>query len=118
MTRSTPASRWNSRLAPRMSSSSRTRRVSTTTSAPCDRPAHYATSVDETRSLHEESTGALALRLRDRLDSTLAPILPRGTRAALINYPNHHNVGDPAIYLGTLRTLRRLGVHVTYRCEH
>jgi L-lactate dehydrogenase complex protein LldG len=60
----------------------------------------------------------VALRLQSELDRTLGALLPRGTRAALINYPNHHNVGDPALYLGTLRTLDRLGVRVTYRCEH
>lgn len=64
-----------------------------------------------------ETAEAAVARLQSEVDRTLAALLPRGTRAALINYPNHHNVGDPALYVGTLRTLRRIGVHVTYRCE-
>jgi exopolysaccharide biosynthesis predicted pyruvyltransferase EpsI len=55
--------------------------------------------------------------LHARLLSTLSSLLPSGTRAALINYPNHHNAGDAAIYLGTLRALHRIGVRVTYRCQ-
>ena len=58
-----------------------------------------------------------AAELQGELDRKLSALLRRGTRAALINYPNHHNVGDPALYVGTLRTLKRIGVRVTYRCD-
>ncbi|MGZ8769320.1 MAG: polysaccharide pyruvyl transferase family protein [Aeromicrobium sp.] len=61
---------------------------------------------------------AISLELELTLERILGRLLPRGTRAALINYPNHHNVGDPALYLGTIRVLRRLGVQMTYRCQH
>ena len=65
-----------------------------------------------------ETAEAAVARLSAELDRTLAALLPRGTRAALINYPNHHNVGDPALYLGGLAALRRIGVRLTYRCHH
>jgi exopolysaccharide biosynthesis predicted pyruvyltransferase EpsI len=58
------------------------------------------------------------MELANKLDDVLRDLLPPGTRAALINYPNHHNVGDPALYLGTLRALDRVKVKVTYRCQH
>jgi exopolysaccharide biosynthesis predicted pyruvyltransferase EpsI len=62
--------------------------------------------------------GRHIIDLQRRLDETVAALLPPGTKAALVNYPNHHNVGDPALYLGTLATLRRNRIRVTYRCEH
>jgi exopolysaccharide biosynthesis predicted pyruvyltransferase EpsI len=62
--------------------------------------------------------GSAVIRLHDELDRALAAVVPRRARVALINYPNHHNVGDPALYLGTLRALRRLGARVVYACEH
>ena len=62
--------------------------------------------------------GDVGRSLGQRLDECLAELMPRGTRAALINYPNHHNVGDPALYLGGLRALARVGVRLTYRCDH
>lgn len=55
--------------------------------------------------------------LHRELLRSLGDVLPRGTRAALVNYPNHHNVGDPALYVGTIRALRAIDVQVTYRCE-
>ena len=59
-----------------------------------------------------------AFELKAALDQKLSALATRGTRAALINYPNHHNVGDRALYVGTLMTLKRIGVRVTYRCDH
>jgi exopolysaccharide biosynthesis predicted pyruvyltransferase EpsI len=56
--------------------------------------------------------------LQETLDRIRAGLLPCGTRAALVNYPNHHNAGDPALYLGGLRSLARAGVRLTYRCHH
>jgi pyruvyl transferase EpsO len=60
----------------------------------------------------------VATELREQLDRSLAELLPPGTKAALINYPNHHNAGDPALYFGGLRALARIGVRLTYRCDH
>ncbi|HEX3462680.1 MAG TPA: polysaccharide pyruvyl transferase family protein [Candidatus Elarobacter sp.] len=50
----------------------------------------------------------------DSIDASLAPLLEPGRPVALVNYPNHPNPGDNAIWLGTLMTLRRLGVPVRY----
>jgi exopolysaccharide biosynthesis predicted pyruvyltransferase EpsI len=58
----------------------------------------------------------LLFELRDRIDSELAAVLNGARDVALVNFPNHGNPGDPAIWLGTEAALRRLGVRVRYRC--
>lgn len=52
--------------------------------------------------------------LTDRAEQALGSVLRRGSRVALVNFPNHGNPGDPAIWLGTRALLRRLGVRVGY----
>jgi len=49
------------------------------------------------------------------VDGVLHDLLPVGTRVALVNFPNHANAGDSAIWLGALTSLRRMQVHVVYR---
>lgn len=60
---------------------------------------------------------ALIGSLNDRIDAELRTVLDGATRVALVNFPNHANPGDPAIWLGTLAALRRLGVRIGYRCS-
>ena len=49
------------------------------------------------------------------VDGVLHDLLPVGTRVALVNFPNHANAGDSAIWLGALASLRRMQVAVAYR---
>jgi exopolysaccharide biosynthesis predicted pyruvyltransferase EpsI len=51
------------------------------------------------------------------VDGVLHELLPAGTRVALVNFPNHANAGDSAIWLGALASLRRMQVHVAYRAS-
>jgi exopolysaccharide biosynthesis predicted pyruvyltransferase EpsI len=51
------------------------------------------------------------------LTSTVASLLPRGTRCGLAMYPDHWNTGDSAIWWGTRMLLDRLGVVVDYACD-
>jgi exopolysaccharide biosynthesis predicted pyruvyltransferase EpsI len=51
------------------------------------------------------------------IDKALEPLLPPGTRGALLDFPNHPNVGDSAIWLGEKRWLRRRGAEVVYACD-
>ena len=60
-------------------------------------------------SLHAEATRILT--------STVASLLPRGTRCGLVMYPDHWNTGDSAIWWGTRMLLDRLGVGVDYACD-
>ena len=52
--------------------------------------------------------------LRDLAERHLATVLDGARTVALVNFPNHGNAGDPAIWLGTRTLLRRLGVRVGY----
>jgi exopolysaccharide biosynthesis predicted pyruvyltransferase EpsI len=63
---------------------------------------------------HPDS-GLLA-QLIDKIQDALRATLDGADRVALVNFPNHGNPGDPAIWLGTRAALRRLGVRVAYQC--
>lgn len=49
------------------------------------------------------------------VDATLAAVVP-DVPVALVNFPNHRNAGDSAIWLAEREALRRLGRRVAYRC--
>lgn len=51
-----------------------------------------------------------------RIDNVLAQILTPGEPVALVNFPNHGNAGDDALWLGAHAALRRLGCAVVYEC--
>ena len=51
------------------------------------------------------------------VDGVLHDLLPQGTRVAMVNFPNHANAGDSAIWLGALASLRRMQVLVAYRAS-
>jgi pyruvyl transferase EpsO len=55
---------------------------------------------------NRDLTGGLAARAH----SVLAQHVARGQRFALVDFPNHSNVGDNAIWLGELAALRAIGV--------
>lgn len=59
---------------------------------------------------------ALIARIAERYASTLADVIPSGTRCAIVDAPDHANVGDSAIWLGERLALQRLGVDVAYAC--
>lgn len=56
-------------------------------------------------------------RLAWKIDEVLTPLLNVARRVALLDFPNHNNVGDSAIWLGERRFLRRGGVEVVYACD-
>lgn len=58
----------------------------------------------------------LLARRRSEIDSVLASVVPAGSRVALVNFPNHRNVGDTLLWLGAKRSLYRIGVDVAYEC--
>lgn len=47
----------------------------------------------------------------------LRPLLRKGSKVALLDFPNHNNVGDNAIWLGEKVALRKIGVSVVYQCD-
>jgi len=55
-----------------------------------------------------------ASRMANRIETVLSTVLEPGRPVALVNFPNHQNPGDNAIWLGTLAVLQRIGVPVRY----
>lgn len=53
-------------------------------------------------------------RIRDQSYALLAELLRPGTRAALVDFPNHENAGDHLISLGQDAYFDRLGVEIDY----
>ena len=63
----------------------------------------------------DEVTGGLFAGWRWQIDAILADAVPHGP-LALVNFPNHRNAGDPAIWLAEREALARVGP-VRYRCS-
>jgi exopolysaccharide biosynthesis predicted pyruvyltransferase EpsI len=61
-----------------------------------------------------DATASLVEGLRDALRDSLSDRLPPGTRVALLDFPNHDNLGDTAIWSGERALLRELGSEVAY----
>lgn len=51
------------------------------------------------------------------IDGVLSSLVPREERVALVNFPNHRNAGDPAVWLGARASLDRIGARVVYRAS-
>jgi pyruvyl transferase EpsO len=61
---------------------------------------------------------ALVERLGDRLRSDLAALVPAREPVALLDFPNHDNVGDAAIWLGELAWMRDTRRELVYASDH
>ena len=66
---------------------------------------------------HAEPTGDVVAGLAARVVATYAELLDGASDVALLDYPNHVNIGDAAIWAGELAALRALGVPVRYACD-
>src|SRR5262245_41215512 len=75
--------------------------------------------VHESRPGDEDGRSAQALvrSLGGQIDAVLGPLLSSGTPCALLDFPNHPNVGDSAIWLGETAWLRRRGLSPVYACD-
>lgn len=51
------------------------------------------------------------------LFNCLGKILRKDDKVALLDFPNHNNVGDNAIWLGEKAALKKMGVEVVYQCD-
>jgi pyruvyl transferase EpsO len=60
---------------------------------------------------------ALVAGLAREAEDVLRPLLPTGTRCALVGFPNHDNAGDSAIWVGERMLIQRLGADVVYACD-
>ena len=59
----------------------------------------------------------LVERLSEQIRATLDPIVRGRSHCVLIDFPNHSNVGDNAIWLGEIAWLAEAGIRVEYRCD-
>ena len=62
------------------------------------------------------SAASLIQTLRSELEHCLDPMIPAG-QVALLDFPNHANVGDSAIWLGEIAYLRARKCDISYHCE-
>lgn len=53
-----------------------------------------------------------------KIDNVLNPLIPRGSKCALVDFPNYPNVGDSAIWLGEVYYLRQRRIKLRYICDH
>ena len=53
-----------------------------------------------------------------KISEILDPIIPTHSTVALIDFPNHRNVGDSAIWLGERNYLRNRKAYIAYMCDH
>ena len=69
------------------------------------------------RTARDGSLNELMDAIRQALVNVLDPLIPKGARCALIDFPAHPNVGDSAIWLGERAYLRDRGVDIVYTCD-
>ena len=62
-----------------------------------------------------ETSGQAIARLQRKINEVLTPLVS-GKKCALIDFPNHPNVGDSAIWVGEQIFLSKLGVKPSYVC--
>ncbi len=56
-------------------------------------------------------------QLTERITHVLRQVIPDGEPCALLDHPDHPNVGDSAIWLGERVFLRQHGIKVAYSCS-
>jgi exopolysaccharide biosynthesis predicted pyruvyltransferase EpsI len=59
----------------------------------------------------------LIRRLQDTIEGALGPLLAGRSASALLDFPSYGNVGDSAIWAGTVAYLHARGVNIAYRCD-
>lgn len=57
-------------------------------------------------------------KLKGDIAAAMDGLVEPGSACALVDFPNHANVGDSAIWLGEVHYLRDKGVRVVYACDH
>jgi exopolysaccharide biosynthesis predicted pyruvyltransferase EpsI len=60
---------------------------------------------------------SLIYQLRKRIVCTFRRILPDRPKCALLDFPDHANVGDSAIWLGEKKLLEEIGARIVYECD-
>jgi pyruvyl transferase EpsO len=61
-------------------------------------------------------TAAILVDLRSRIRTAIDAAVPAGATVGLLNFPNHRNAGDSAIWLAGEELLRTRPATIAYRC--
>ena len=69
------------------------------------------------RSVGDASISRIIERLKDQIRATVFPLVAGHATGALVDFPDHSNVGDSAIWAGALAVLGDAGMAVAYRCD-
>lgn len=69
------------------------------------------------RHTHDGSVGKVLAQLGTHIEQTLEGVLGDAHAVALLDFPDHDNVGDSAIYLGEIEWLRRRRIAPVYVCS-
>ena len=87
-------------------------------------PLSAPSSITRVRSVASATTirntpdSALTLDLRAEAKRVIGPLIDPSRKIALVDFPNHSNVGDSAIWCGELALLRHLDVkEISYVCD-
>lgn len=84
----------------------------------CRKPAEGDCDMEDIKIEAEIGAEALITRLQKTIDAILSQMLT-GEPVALVDYPNHPNVGDSAIWLGEIAYLQhRVGAYPAYYCSN
>jgi pyruvyl transferase EpsO len=62
-------------------------------------------------------TATIIERLRDQVRATVFPLAAGYETCALLDFPDHSNVGDSAIWAGAVAALGDAGIDIRYRCN-
>jgi exopolysaccharide biosynthesis predicted pyruvyltransferase EpsI len=66
---------------------------------------------------HSAVPAGLLPALAERINAVLQQVIPADQPCALLDHPDHSNVGDSAIWLGERRFLRSQRIKVAYTCS-
>src|SRR6266567_1564979 len=67
--------------------------------------------------MRDQSNTQVISTLQSKIDEVLAPLVPKSGHFALLDFPDHANVGDSAIWLGEIEYFyKKHKLHPAYVC--
>lgn len=64
-----------------------------------------------------QERAAFIAGIQSRFAAVMDPVIQEGETYAIVDFPNHPNVGDSAIWTGMKAYLKRRNVHTSYQCD-
>mmetsp|Transcript_30412 Transcript_30412/g.49169 ORF Transcript_30412/g.49169 Transcript_30412/m.49169 type:complete len:732 (-) Transcript_30412:728-2923(-) len=76
----------------------------------------YVTRMDEVRDDKMRLRHRIITEKQDWIRSIILPLIPSGAPVALLDYPDHKNIGDQAIWIGEQILLQQAGIRPVFEC--